>query len=339
MMTFSTRPNLLRASTWVCLAALMSLSACSKEEKPAPEAAKSAPTATPVAAAPAATTLPANATPEQRIIAQARAAIGPEAKLDAMTGVLLTGKIFDDKNNELGTLVLLFQKPGKQHTELRSPKQTLIQGSDGVVGWIMSVDPTNNSKKLTVLKSPDEQTNLYTTMENLYFYRATDRVQGSVVRYEGDVDYRGAKAHKVSFQYPNSVTYVRYFDATTGKLRGTIMLPAGNEVVENGTVDVSGIAFPAVLNNYTKDGKLTQVVKFDKINVNPQIDPKAKIFDLPDMVALAKAANAAATVKPAATAKPTASTASGSGAAKPAQTKPPGSSAGFPTPQSLMKKN
>src|SRR5690349_580045 len=104
MMTFSTRLNMLRACAWVCLAALTSFSACSKEEKPATEAPKSTPAATPAAAAPAATNLPANATPEQRIIAQARAAIGPEAKLDAMTGVLLTGKIFDDKNNELGIL-------------------------------------------------------------------------------------------------------------------------------------------------------------------------------------------------------------------------------------------
>jgi outer membrane lipoprotein-sorting protein len=332
-MSSSNRSTALRTFVWASLATLATLAACSKENKPSEQAKGSA--AAPAAAAPApAEALPANATPEERIIAQARAAIGPEVKLEAVNGVLLTGKIFDDKNAEVGSVVLLFQKPGKQHTELRSPKQTLIQGSDGMVGWIMSVDPSTNSKKLTILKAPDELTNLYTTMENLYFYRAADRVKGSIVRYEGDVDYRGAKCHKVSFQYPNSVTYVRYFDAATGKLRGTVMLPNGNEIVEAGSTNVNGVDFPSVLNNYSKDGKLTQVVKFDKINLNPTIDPKAKIFDLPDMVALAKAA-AAGTAAP----KPAATTAAGSGAAQPSQAKPPGSSAGYPTPQSLMKKN
>ncbi len=320
-MTFPLTLQRLRVGTWAGVAALAMLAACSKDNKTATEETSGA--------APAATTL---GEPEQRIITQARAAVGPEAKLNAVNAVLLTGKIVDDKNADLGTIVLLFQKPGKQHTELHMANQTLIQGSDGVVGWVMSVDK-NGSKTMSVLKAPDEMQNLYTTMENLYFYRAADRVKGSVVHYEGDVDYRGTKAHKISFQYPNSITYVRYFDSVTGKLLGTVMLPSGSEVVENGTTQIEGINFPAALSNYNKDGKLTQGIKFDKITVNPKIDPKAKIFDLPDMVALAKAAAAA---KSAATAKPAAS---GTGAAAGTAPKPTGTTPGFPSPQSLMKKN
>ncbi|HVU37543.1 MAG TPA: hypothetical protein VHC95_04365 [Opitutales bacterium] len=305
--------NLLKSPGWCAsLAMLGALAACSKSAPSSAAAGTNATSAPPAATTPAPTAaVPAAGSPEQRIIAQGRATIGPEAKLEAINGILMTGQILDDKNTPTGTFVILAQKPARQHTELHEGNQTMVQGSDGVMGWALGID-ANGGKKLAVLKGTDEAQNNYETMENLYFYRATERVNGSSVRYEGDVDYRGVKCHKVSFNYPNGISYVRYFDAATGQLRGTVLLPGEGEAVEEGTLVVDGVNFPALLKNYSKDGKLQQVLKFEKIVLNPAIDPKSKPFDLPDMVALAKAAAA------------TRATASGSasGMARPLQSRP-----------------
>lgn len=266
------------------LAVLGLLAACSKSSQPAASAAPSNGTAT--APAPLAQ-VPAAGSPEERIITQARAAIGPENKLLAIDSMLLSGQMFDDKNNQTGTFMLLVKKPASQRTEQHLPDQTIFQGSDGVMGWALDVNK-DGAKRFAVLKGEDEAQNNYETMENLYFYRATERVNGSSVHYEGDEDYRGAKCHKVSFNYPNGISYVRYFDAASGQLRGTVLLPSGNEAVEEGTLTVDGVNFAAVLKNYSKDGKLLQVLKFDKVLINPTIDAKTKPFDMPDMVSLSK---------------------------------------------------
>jgi outer membrane lipoprotein-sorting protein len=239
-------------------------------------------------------------TKEDKLIAQARTALGPEDKLLAVQTLTMTGKVFDEKDHLLGTIQFLFKKPAHQRSEFHSAGQAgVIEGSNGIEGWMLVSDKTGDLK-LTITKAAAEMQNVYTAVENLYFYRAAELVRGSEVTSEGPVTYRNYPCWKVSFHYPDSITYVRYFDQATGELRGTILLPAGTEFVEEGKRTVDGIVFPTMLHNYTKDGDLTQTVKFDSLTVNTPIDDR--VFEMPSLIALraasAKAKAAAATATP-----------------------------------------
>jgi hypothetical protein len=92
-------------------------------------------------------------------------------------------------------------------------------------------------------------------------------------------------------------------------LRGTVLLPTQTEFVEEGKKIVAGITFPTELQNYTKDGQLTQTIKFESIKVNTPIDDR--VFEMPSLIALrAAAAKAMATNQaPTPTTKPTPSSA------------------------------
>jgi len=274
----------------------------------------------------AAPAIPANATPEERAIIQARAALGPEDKLTAVNTLVLAGNITDSKNAQVGQILLLFKKPARQRSEIRAPDQSIaIQGSDGVEGWSLSIDK-NNNKKIAVLKSAEEIQNVYMSMENLYFYRATERIIGATVTNNGDAQYRDTACWKVTFHYPNNLNYVRYLDRSTGQLRGTVLDPLGAEFVEEGEKVVDGIKFPVTLHTYTKDGQLAQNIKFDKILVNQPLDDR--LFDQPlltDLYKMAPVAKPAGTAAPAPAAKP---------AAKPAAA-PPANSGALLTPALL----
>jgi hypothetical protein len=245
-------------------------------------------------------------TKQDQLIAQARAALGPEDKLLAVQTLALTGKVFDEKNQLLGTLQILFKKPARQRSDFHASSTALvIECSNGLEGWILTTDKAGNFQ-FNVLKAPAEAENVYTAMENLYFYRATELVRGSEVTSEGPVTYRNKPSWKVSFHYPDSVTYVRYFDQASGQLNGTILLPNGTEFVEEGKKTVNGIVFPTTLHSYTKDGVLTQTIKFESIVVNAPIENR--VFEMPSLITL-QAAEAKAKAAAAAKAAPSQSTA------------------------------
>lgn len=245
--------------------------------------------------------IPANATPEERVIILARSALGPEKKLAGVSSLVLAGKVTDSKNQPLAQILIIFKKPARQHSEIRSTDQTIyIQGSDGLEGWTLNIDK-NNNKALGVLKSPEEMQNTYTSMENLFFFRAFEHVRGATVSLDGEAQYRGFPCWKISFHYPDSFTYVRYIDRTTNQLRGTVLDPTGDEFVEEGALTVNGIVFPKILHSYNRNGDLLQTIQFDKIIVNQPLDDR--LFAMPLLTDLVKSGSAA---KPKTTTAPTA---------------------------------
>jgi hypothetical protein len=242
-------------------------------------------------AAPAGPVIPANASPAEQVIIKARYALGPEKKLAGVSSLVLAGKVTDSKNQPLAQILIIFKKPARQHSEIRTADQTTyIQGSDGLEGWTLHIDQ-NNSKALAVLKSPEEMQNTYTSMENLYFFRAFEHVRGATVSLEGEAQYRGFPCWKISFHYPDSFTYVRYIDRTTNQLRGTVLDPVGDEFVEEGALTVNGIVFPKTLRSYNKNGDLLQTIQFDKIIVNQPLDDR--LFAMPLLTDLVKSGSAA----------------------------------------------
>ncbi len=214
----------------------------------------------------------AKAIPQEMIITRARAVVGPEEKLAAVTSLELTGTVSDGRNQPLGQIILTFKKPGSGLSEMRFLYgNSVIQGSDGVRGWLLQIDQKNN-QKFANLKPADEVQDIYDALENLYFYRGTERVPGADVTVDGQGQYHDALCWRVTFHYPDNIAYVRFFDCTTGKLRGSIALPAGTESIGENETIVSGIAFAQTLRIYNKQGQLTQTVKFDRILVNPPVD-------------------------------------------------------------------
>lgn len=283
------------ASVGFALFGTLLLPACSKDGKAA------APSTPPASAPPPATAIPANASPAERIILQARAALGSESNLTGVTTLELTGTVSDSKNQLVGQLAIMFKKPARMRSEIQTPNLHMIQGSDGVAGWEFDTDKDNH-KKNAVMPSKDEQQNIFETLENLYFFRGSEHVTGASVTVDGQMDYRGIACSKLTFHYPGDVTYVRYFNRATGKLVSTILEPTGVEFIEEGEYLAGGIVFPKSLRQYSKDGQLTQTINFDKVIVNQPLDDR--LFEQPSLIAsfaapTASANSAAAGSKPA----------------------------------------
>ena len=283
------------------------LPACSKDDKANPPAVSASASARPTPV------IPANASPTERIIIQARAALGPEDKLVAITTLELTGTVMDAKNQPVGQVAIMFKKPTRMRSEVQTPNGRMIQGSDGVTGWEFDIDK-NNNKRNAVMQAKDEMQTINETLENLYFYRGTEHVTGAAVTDDGEVQYRGAACWKVSFHYPNDTIYVRYINRATGKLVSTVLEPMGVEFLEEGESQVNGISFPKVLHQYGKDGILAQTINFDKIIVNQPLDDR--LFDQPSLIASfaspTTSAGSTPAAKPASSPSPSSSAAPGS---------------------------
>jgi hypothetical protein len=213
-----------------------------------------------------------------QIIAQARSVLGTEDKLNGLQTLVLSGEILDDKQQPIASATLMFKKPRSQRTELSTPDHYFdVTATDGVQGWREATDKDGH-KRLAILGPPDLDTFIYTGMENLYFYRATQHVLGAEVTSDGEADFHGVKCWKVHFQYPDSIDFIRYFDTTTGDLRGSSIPSQGTEVIESGKTTEAGITFAAAVTNIDKDGK-AQTFKITKIEVNQPLDDK--LFDVP----------------------------------------------------------
>jgi outer membrane lipoprotein-sorting protein len=218
------------------------------------------------------------------VIAKARAALGPEDKLNGVVTLRLTGNILDATTQTTTPVILLFKKPSNQRLEVHNADGSgLVRATDGMAGWAVRTDK-DGLQQLALIGPPQLDDFIYGGLENMYFYRAASRVIGASTTVEGPLQYHDAKCWRLSTAYPQSLTFIRYIDTTNGQLRGTEITADHTTSIEAGRITEGGINFPEEVRTFDQDNKLTQTLKISKVEINQPVEDK--VFDVPLLTSL-----------------------------------------------------
>jgi len=233
---------------------------------------------------------------EPAVIGLARAYLGPDSTLDAITSIHFVGSLerldsgHPEKGPDRGAIDLIFVKPLRQRQIVRG-KGTETMVLDGYDAWEFLQDNADPSKHvLTWLTANDIKALRASTWENLYFFRGL-KGEGAVVD-KGPATIDGVACERVDFVHGPGIVFERYFDRDTGRLVFTVRGP--ETIRESGEIRVDGVRFPKTIVSVRKSalGKdLISTVTFDSIGLNEPLGPD--VFAVPS-IAPAKAAPAAA---------------------------------------------
>lgn len=223
------------------------------------------------------------------IIAKARAFIGPEAALDAVTtvhyvGTAVAGDPADPSKQVRSSIDIIFQKPDRHRITVTSEKIKDITALDGYEGW-QRVYPdlkATPDRWQQTLANPDQIKRLRAnTWENVSFFRGIE-TRGGRIEVLQPTTVEGVACHKVAFIYGPNIIFYRYFDQTTGKLVIS-ETENGNMIKEEGEIIVNGIRFPKSIVNTQKNAAkpFTVTVTFDQITLNEKFPDE--LFAVPGL--------------------------------------------------------
>jgi hypothetical protein len=224
---------------------------------------------------------------EPAAIALARAYLGPESTLEAITSIHYTGTLdrldpdSTDKAPVHASLDLVFVKPMRQRLVARGDKVTMTTVLDGYDAWDWLQDNTDPLRfRLTWLKAAEIKTLRANTWENLYYYRVPE---GGSVEDKGPATVDGITCERIDFSHGKGLVYERYFDRDTGRL---VLTVRGSESFrESGEIRVDGIRFPKKIVSSTKtaSGKdLVSTATFVSITLNEPLSPG--VFSVPSIL-------------------------------------------------------
>ena len=196
---------------------------------------------------------------EPAILAKARAYLGTDAALDAVRSVKFLGTVTttdpaDTSKKSQAKIEIIVQRPDQQRVVATSARGVETTAVDGYEGWQRFQDAANPRIQRVVVLRPDAVKRLRAqAWENLSFYRGLER-RGGQVEDRGEQTIDGVVCRKIAFIHAPNIVFVRYFEATTGRLvqtdtdDGGITKEAGDQVV-------SGVRFPKAMNMTVKGTK------------------------------------------------------------------------------------
>lgn len=205
-----------------------------------------------------------------QIVAQARAAIGPEASLNAVQTLSYAGTLTSATNPEEKVAVSLYlRKPNSQRLEVEgsSGRQTILV--NGEEGFAIFFNKETQESVVQVL--PFAQSRLYraNARENLFFFRFPPEMRAEV-KFLGNSEFMGKPSREMRFTHPGNVIFFRHFDPENGRLLGTVT-EDGIVNVEDGDLQVGDLRFRREVRQY-RNGEHFQTITFDRIEVNPDLD-------------------------------------------------------------------
>jgi hypothetical protein len=224
--------------------------------------------------------LPATAQNADQIIAKARAYLGGDAALSAVTSVHFSGAIEPEKAApgapqpaKVG-VDIIFQKPYQQRIVVAGGDSIKTTAIDGYTAWQRVQDARNPNRLSFIMLGAEQIKRLRAnTWENLNFFKDIGRRGGSV-EVVGPATVDGRPAVKLAFRHDAAIVFFRYFDPETGRLLLT-ETEQGGSVREEGEIMVNGLRFPQkaveVAKGVDAKGQPVErktVIVFDKITVN-----------------------------------------------------------------------
>ncbi len=237
---------------------------------------------------------PLRAETTEQWIAKARAYLGSESDLNAVTCIHFSGRLEgtekvpapDDKTKQIDQQVsvpaeIIFQKPYQQLMTLTRPASVMMTALDGYDGWTKTSNPKDPKQwRITLLDAQQVKQLRANTWETLFFYVGIEK-KGGRVQLVGDVTMDGVACVKLSFIHAGNIIFQRYFDKATGRLIKT-ETENGGEIREEGEMIVNGIRFSNKVINKAPNGQVTTIV-IDKVVLNESIP--ASEFAVPAMQA------------------------------------------------------
>lgn len=215
-----------------------------------------------------------------RWIVKARAYLGSESALSAVTSIHFNG-VLEASGEVKIPAEIIFQKPFKQRIIYTGPKVIEITALDGYDAWVKRVDAQNPVRwQVQLLDASLVKRLRANSLENLSFYSAQE-LKDCNIEYRGEVSVNDIPCVRVSFTHSGGVSFVRFFEKTTGRLVKT-ETENGTEITEEGEYVVAGVRFPKRVVNRAPNGNVTAIT-FEKIVVNEKFP--AEIFAVPALQA------------------------------------------------------
>ncbi len=230
------------------------------------------------------------------IVAKARAYLGSDAALNAVTSVHYTGTLLT-AGNSTAVIEIVFQKPYRQRITATSErpvpaakagdpatveKTIEITALDDYDAWRRLQDAKDPTRwQLTLLDKDQIKRLRANTWENLAYYSGLEKA-GVTAEPKGLATVGSVACEKVAFRHADDIVFLRYFDKATGRLMLT-ETEQGGSIREEGEIMVNGIRFPKkVVTTTRENGKeLSITVTFDKITVN-EVFPES-LFVIPEL--------------------------------------------------------
>ena len=174
---------------------------------------------------------PLRAETAEQWIAKARAYLGGESALNAITSIHFIGVLETvdrvpsaaDPKQLVEQPVklpvdLVFQKPFQQRITITRPKIVVTDALDGYEAWQRRSNPTNPAQWEITLLDPQLIKRLRAnTWENLSFFAGLEK-KGGTVALDGDVTVEGVACVKISFVHADNIIFRRYFAKADGRL-------------------------------------------------------------------------------------------------------------------------
>ena len=225
---------------------------------------------------------PLQAETAAQVIAKARAYLGSEGALNAVstihfTGILETTALVpakEDKTKQVEEKLklpadIVFQKDYQQRITITGPKVIETTALDGYDAWQKRTNPLNPAQwQVTLLDAGQVKKLRANTWENLSFFAGLEK-KGGTVQPGGDATADGVACVKLSFIHADNIVFVRFFDKATGRLIMT-RTENGAEIREEGEMIVNGVRFPKKVINKSPDGTVTSIA-FDRVELNQRL--------------------------------------------------------------------
>ncbi len=213
-------------------------------------------------------------------ITKARAYLGPEAALNSVRSMRITGVIENERKEQIRA-EFVFQKADQHYYTLTDGKTVQTTALDGYDGWVSRLpdraNPTN--WQLTLLEKEPIKRMRANNAETLGFYRTIEK-RGGRTEYLGEAKTDGVDCVKIAFIYSPAIIFYRYFDKATGRL---VMMQTESGLItrEEGEIIVNGIRFSKKLTNTTPNG-VASTLSIEAITLNEQFPPSA--FAVPSFI-------------------------------------------------------
>ncbi len=222
---------------------------------------------------------PVQAETANQWIAKARAYLGTESALNAVTCIHFSGRLEtiekvpapDDKTKQIDQPVslpteIIFQKPYQQEMIQTKADTIVTTALDDYDGWSRTSNPKDPKQwRISLLDAQQIKQLRANTWENLWFYAGIEK-KGGRVELGGDVTVDGVACVKLSFIHADNIIFTRYIDKVTGRLVKT-ETENGGEIREEGEIIVNGVRFPRKVINKAPNGQIISIA-FDKVVLN-----------------------------------------------------------------------
>jgi outer membrane lipoprotein-sorting protein len=219
------------------------------------------------------------------IISQARAKIGPEAKLSAVKSLSFEGKIFDADGKERAFQKVDYKLPDmrRDYSLQAGTSVEIISASNGLEGYAKAGNV--NTKNQQIRPFGSQEIKLFTAILQAETGFFAEPPKGKV-KYIGEGLQQSKTCYILEYEYAGGLFYRRYFDRDTKLLVAqesyAADTPEGKRrlTVEEGELFVDGIRFPKKVTTYL-EGKKVASIEYSSIKINPDIPDSNFAFPMP----------------------------------------------------------